>query len=230
MSQHRQNVRSDEERDVLIKQFYRLPQHIVNRLWHVPSVRQLGHDDAIQIGFLHLIRSAELWESDRGVKFKTYAYYSIMRGVLEASKRKPNISFLQLTSPPELVEAEESERVASMKEFYEEGVMDSILLLPPRLRRIILDTCLEEESYEVVGKKFQITKERVRQLRELALGWLKSSLNGEHPKALVDNPNRKEQMCDNLQESDVQTSKRRKIWEHTPDVSFDFIMEKKSRL
>lgn len=186
MTIKRQPVRSAEERDILVKQFYFLPQHIVNKLWGDASVRRLGHQDAIQIGFLHLIRAAELWEISRGIQFKTYAYKSVLCGILHACGQKKYKVYVQFSTPEELIPDRWYENKSPEMELEEEGVLAAINLLPERLKRIMLATCLESKTYTEVGKELHISKERVRQLRDKALKWLRAHLSGLRPIHLRD--------------------------------------------
>lgn len=191
------SVRSIEERDLLIQKYYRLPQHIVNQLWRVPSVQRLGHDDAIQIGFLHLTRAAELWEEDRGVLFKTYAYRAIKSGVLESSRRRQFMPLPQSEFPLEM-EDSWNKRMEVVQEIRWDGVLSSVDLLPTRLREVIIKTCLEGRPYQEVGKGLKVSKERIRQLRQKALKWLKSYLEGESPQKLEDCAHSKQEATDSL--------------------------------
>jgi RNA polymerase sigma factor (sigma-70 family) len=70
--------RSREERDALVLQWKGLPLFVCRQLWHLPSVRQLGTvRDVTQIGFLALLRAAELYDPEQGAKFSTYACRAI---------------------------------------------------------------------------------------------------------------------------------------------------------
>ncbi len=81
----RTSLRSIEERDALVKQWNGLPMYVWAKMKHISTVRRFGRDDAVAVGFLTLIRAAELWDSERGVKFNTYAISSIMKEVGKAA-------------------------------------------------------------------------------------------------------------------------------------------------
>lgn len=186
----RPSLRSISERNALVEQYQRLPYHVLNKIKNNPFIKRLDSNDAIQIGFLRLLRAAELWDGTRKVKFISYAYHSIQRGLFEAARRtcKPtdpltNAKYLPekdwgrycdllpiITCPDTLVPQEAYEAWCK---------------LPRRSRYIVWHVVVDEETYSQVAEKLFITKERVRQLLNDALDWLAKVLDGKQVKPLA---------------------------------------------
>lgn len=82
-SRLRKSLRTVEERNVLVEKWQRFPRRIAADLFQkFDFVRRLGMDEAVSAGFVGLIRAAELWDSSAGVKFSTYAYWSIRQRII----------------------------------------------------------------------------------------------------------------------------------------------------
>jgi RNA polymerase sigma factor (sigma-70 family) len=94
-------VRSLEERNVLVLQWQGLVKRVCKDLARkMPRLRmRLGCEDAEQIGFLGLIRAAELWkdeammaaEGGKPVAFKTYAYRAVQTHIYRAVHQVPSL-------------------------------------------------------------------------------------------------------------------------------------------
>jgi RNA polymerase sigma factor (sigma-70 family) len=76
------SLRSIEERNKLILENKALPYHIVKKLSGLEMIKAYGEEDAAQVGFLGLIRAAEVWDENREAKFLTYAYYAVWNRVV----------------------------------------------------------------------------------------------------------------------------------------------------
>ena len=86
------NRRSIAARDALILANVRLVGHLYKRLaarYH--SVRKLSMDEACQVGYLSLIRAAELWDDKFGVGFGAYAGRGIVRAIKDAADRNTHV-------------------------------------------------------------------------------------------------------------------------------------------
>src|SRR6185295_16244465 len=77
-------LRVGAERDALVMQWQHLPAWAAKKLWRLEAVKRFGFKDAVQAGFLGLIRAAEIWDRARGIKFKTYASRAILNTILTA--------------------------------------------------------------------------------------------------------------------------------------------------
>jgi RNA polymerase sigma factor (sigma-70 family) len=51
------------------------------------GVRAIGYDDAVQEGYVALLKAAELWDPDRGPTFAGYAIRAIVNQLLDAADR-----------------------------------------------------------------------------------------------------------------------------------------------
>jgi RNA polymerase sigma factor (sigma-70 family) len=76
------SLRSIEERNKLILANQALPYYIVKKLSGLDMIKAYGEEDAAQVGFLGLIRAAEVWDENREAKFVTYAYYAVWNRVV----------------------------------------------------------------------------------------------------------------------------------------------------
>jgi RNA polymerase sigma factor (sigma-70 family) len=76
MGAKKPSLLSVADRNALVEQWLFLPARVFRSLSHIPRVRTMGKDEAEQIGFVAMIRAAELWD-DRREKFVTYAYRCI---------------------------------------------------------------------------------------------------------------------------------------------------------
>lgn len=108
-------------------------------------------DDAVQNGFIGLIRAAELFDESIGAKFSTYAYYHIWDAIMEGRRGMQTISVPErvITDHPELIPICEFQEVALKAVFYEgssisewehrEDLTALLRKLPLVHRRAILD-------------------------------------------------------------------------------------------
>lgn len=186
-------VRSIEDRNALVLQHQRLPYYVLYKMWGSRLIRNLTFCDAIQVAYLKLIRAAELWQEDRGVQFISYAYRSVQLGIYSAARRS-----IKQSDP--LVDAVSlSNNNWSDNSLLEDTKEDSLIckeakqawkLLPKRSRYIVWRVVVDERTYAQVGDVLRLTKERVRQLLNDALEWMRSYVEGENPHPLKYDPPR----------------------------------------
>ena len=69
------------EQQQLVSDNRRLVYHVVNRLPRAMVRKAGGYPDAVQAGFLGLVKAAQKWEEWRGIAFSTYAHPCIWRAV-----------------------------------------------------------------------------------------------------------------------------------------------------
>lgn len=85
-------LQTGAERDKLVLQYHNLVHHIAIRLLKVPNIKQkASHDDLVQEGCIALIRAAERFDANRGVKFITYAYRAIQRQMWAFANRHSGV-------------------------------------------------------------------------------------------------------------------------------------------
>jgi RNA polymerase sigma factor (sigma-70 family) len=190
------NQRNTEERNKLIVQYRYLPIHVVKKMKkRLPCIDILGRDDAIQIAFLRLIRCAELWRENDKASFKTYAHRAMWLGLIEESDRQARSTlnraktlFVQGINDNEkdmvydnwlpVTQDCDQENKIDIRQAYKK--------LPPRTQDILYNTDVLDQTYETVGQKYLVSRERIRQIREKALQWLRAYLGGENPRPLQD--------------------------------------------
>lgn len=177
-------VRNLDARNLLVMKYERLPYYVAGRMWKSKLIRNLGYDDAVQIGYIKLIRAAELWEEGRGVEFMTYAYRSIQLGIYCAALRsiKPSDPMTNHKSLEEwggvLADAVKEDPIVCRE------VKEAWKKLPKRSRYVVWRVVVDRVSYQEVAGVIHTTKERVRQLLNDALKWMASYVNGEKPERL----------------------------------------------
>lgn len=191
------------ERDRLARQYEPLVNHLWGKLKHVPSMQQLGLEDAMQIGRQWLLYLALHYDPSSGYKFMTYAYRSI-RGQLVTESVKaaaavhvPQHLIFKAAADPDapggnafrcptlsdMVRNKDHgfDRAAPEPEpssADEEAVARALLQLPPREGEVVRLYYWQGLTYEQIGQKLGVTRERVRQLLIRAWGILRPLLAG----------------------------------------------------
>ncbi len=79
------------ERDRLILEHVPLLRHIVTRM-AIDVPRRVEREDLEAYGMLGLIRAADTWEPERGLKFSTYAFPKIRGAILDELRRMDFLS------------------------------------------------------------------------------------------------------------------------------------------
>lgn len=174
-------VRPVAERNALALRWRHLPSAVYRRLARTrEGVRRLGPDDALQAGFVGLLRAAELFDEARGFRFSTYAWPAVARHILRAAAGPrgpkscplPGDDFLPAPGPVPPAGVDDARLYAALA------------TLPARERRVVtLYYGLGDDSggrtlEEVAALTGGISRERVRQLLARARGWLREALAG----------------------------------------------------
>jgi RNA polymerase sigma factor (sigma-70 family) len=194
------NRRGPAERDQLVLKFKHLPARVAARMRRHPAVVRMGFEDAVQAGFLGLLRAAELWDDSRGVLFLTYAYQSVKMSILKAALGNSLIAiplwvFLRADGKRHqeavrralrwlsLFEGEDKFRCWEPAERYEcidrcdyLTAADALEGLPPLERDVIRRCVMDGQTLSSVGRHLGVSKEWVRQLRERGLARLRRRL------------------------------------------------------
>lgn len=187
------SVRSIEERNALVEQWSNLPAFVVSRLKHIPTMRKWDLDDAISVGFLGLLRAAELWDPKRNIQFSTYAFWAIRNRVVReaelASQQRDrfqpfsSITHFNWDNCPYLHLEEPKDKYEDLDDVKEECAK-----LPEPYKQIFTRNVVEGETLRFIAKEFGISCERVRQLRNEALVRLR--------RRLLDSPHKEESKDD----------------------------------
>jgi RNA polymerase sigma factor (sigma-70 family) len=161
---------ANEVKDLLIKANMRLVTSIAKR--HAGQTDNFF--ELLSDGNMSLIRAVEKFDFGRGFKFSTYASWAIMKNFARSIPEEKHRRERYLTGHEELFESspdtrtDEQECLASA-ELAAHRVNRLLEYLDPREREIIrlragLDEDGRQHTLEEIGKKMNITKERVRQL------------------------------------------------------------------
>ena len=149
----------------------------------------LSLPDLINEGNLGLIKAAEKFDETRGFKFISYAVWWIRQSILQALAEQSRIVRLPLNQVGSLNKInkafarfeQEHERTPSPEELAESlstEVDRALETLTERERDIIkyfFGIGCSEMTLEEIGEKFDLTRERVRQIKEKAIRRLRHS-------------------------------------------------------
>ena len=177
----------------LIQRHERLVHFVVQRQW----LLTLSYEEAIQAGRRGLWRAILGYDPGRGTTFATYAYRAIMKYVWAAVKserrrlrREVPVGVLVLygyqsgSDPAELRDQQE----------IRQSLLSLVKRLPKRLRRVITAYYglqgKEPQTLQAIGNQLGLTRERVRQLRNEALVWLRQPAHSQELRSLLARHNR----------------------------------------
>ena len=113
-ARQKQSRRSLQERNALVLQWSGLPDRVYKNHCGDSLLEKLGREDAIQSGFLGLIRAAELWDEVRGVQFQTYAYRCILSKMRTQATENSLIRTPRSSRPASVRRQEQRARAASL--------------------------------------------------------------------------------------------------------------------
>ena len=149
-------------------------------LVHAYIQRQGGgnipYEEALQAGRIGLWNALRGYDSARGTAFSTYAWVAIWRQIHRRGKELSRESDARVPEKPArwvvLDPVEEVERHLTL-----DALHDLVGQLPKQLRRVIVGRYgLGEEppcTLKELGKELGLSGERVRQLQQEALAWLR---------------------------------------------------------
>jgi RNA polymerase sigma factor (sigma-70 family) len=186
----------------LMQRHERLVHFVVQRQW----LLTLPYEEAVQAGRRGLWRTILGYDPGRGSAFSTYAYVAIMKYVWEAVKAEQRR--LQREVPLAIL----------VRYYYRSGddpagmraqgeIAESLLALVKRLpRRLgIVIRCYyglqgqEPQTLKAIGEQLGLSLERVRQLREEALVWLRQPAHSQELRSLLERHNvRQYELADEL--------------------------------
>jgi RNA polymerase sigma factor (sigma-70 family) len=169
-------------------------------LWKLANFRSLGTgesaEDFYQLACLEFLKAIDGYDFAMGTKFCTYFTSKVGRRLLTARKDcgvirvPPNVKrdseayirsqCSQLLDSTELVQPSADELVVEREEYAEKQLklaelMKAVGKLKPREASVIL-LRMEGETLVRIGKKFHVTKERIRQIQMKAMVKLKEML------------------------------------------------------
>lgn len=172
----------------LMQQHERLVHWVVHRQW----LLSLPYEDAVQAGRRGLYRAILGYDPERGVRFATYACKAIMKYVWKAVKgerlrkeREVPLGVLVLYYDQPGVDP------AKLRDGWEncESLMALVERLPKRLEMVIHAYYGlkgdEPKTLQAIGDQLGVTRERVRQLRNDALLWLRQPAHSQELRSLL---------------------------------------------
>ncbi len=164
-------------RNCLVVANLRLVVHLASR--HLATGRRL--DELVSDGTVSLMQAIERFDPARGVRFSTYASWAIRKNFAKSIPRELHRQGAEVTGTEELIEARGDPRAAApgrdFKEVLRSTVAALLLELGPREREVVaarFGLGRRPETLEQIGRRFQITRERVRQIEAAALRKLAS--------------------------------------------------------
>jgi len=179
-----------------------LVRAVVQRQW----LLSLGYEEALQAGRAGLWRAIMGYDPRRGTTFATYAYPAIMRYVwaaVKAEKRRKKreigleilVVYCYRTEPEASWQKEQQE--------VEDSLRSLVKRLPKRLRGVIQAYYglkgEERKTLQAIGEEMGITRERVRQLRNEGLVWLRQPAHSQELRSLLARHNQQQyELADEL--------------------------------
>lgn len=175
---------------------------VVQRQW----LLTLPYEDAVQAGRRGLWRAILGYDPGRGASFATYAYTAIMKYVWAAVKSERRrlrrevplasrvVYFYQPGADPAWLRDQQEIRWS---------LLALVKRLPGRLRRVITAYYGLEgqapQTLQAIGDQFGLTRERVRQLRNEALVWLRQPAHSQELRSLLARHNQEQyELADQL--------------------------------
>jgi RNA polymerase primary sigma factor len=151
--------------------------------------------ETVSDGNMSLMRAVERFDYARGFKFSTYASWAIMKNYARTVPEQHYHFGRYITGQDELLDAAPDHREtdrssmddAKLVEYLEEGMSD----LTERERTIVtahfgLFGAASSQTLEELGKRFGVTKERVRQIERRAIGKIRGALSPAAAEMLPD--------------------------------------------
>jgi RNA polymerase sigma factor (sigma-70 family) len=148
----------------------------------------ISYEEALQAGRIGLWRAIQGYDPTRGTAFSTYAWVAIYRRIHRRAKE------LNRDTRVEVQDLPISWVLPDPGEELEQKLTRSVLhelvsQLPPRLRRVIVGRYgLGERppcTLKELGKELDLSRERVRQLQQDALAWLRHPAHSWHLRHLL---------------------------------------------
>jgi len=160
-------------RNCLVVANLRLVVHLASR--HLGGGRRL--DDLVSDGTVSLMQAIERFDVSRGVRFSTYASWAIRKNFAKSIPREFHHRRNEMTGNQEMIDETGDSRVTThperdLREVLRSTVASLLLELGPREREVIVARFglgREEETLEQIGQRFQVSRERVRQIQAQAL-------------------------------------------------------------
>ena len=173
----------------------------------------ISYEEALQAGRIGLWRAIQGYNPTRGTTFSTYAWVAISRHVdRRAEELDRATEDWSQERPTSWVVPDPAGKLE--EKLVQEALFDLVGQLPKRLRRVIIGRyglgedapCLLQE----LGEELSLTRERVRQLQQDALAWLRHPAHSWRLRQLVDENTAADYRRAMAQNAALRRSRRRK--------------------
>jgi len=173
----------------------------------------ISYEEALQAGRIGLWRAIQGYNPTRGTTFSTYAWVAISRHVdRRAEELDRATEDWSQERPTSWVVPDPAGKLE--EKLVQEALFDLVGQLPKRLRRVIIGRyglgedapCLLQE----LGEELSLTRERVRQLQQDALAWLRHPAHSWRLRQLVDESTAADYRRAMAQNAALRRSRRRK--------------------
>lgn len=180
-----QETGCEKSRKILVDSFGRLVVNIASRRAYARSncikkVYQNLLEEYIGVGMLTLVRCIDLYDHTHGNRFSTYLYRAVQSRLTDyilknCSLFRPPVYKLQDYEdiPTGIYDEFDESNVPSVEQIVERQLPD-LSVLDERQRYIIEQHYLEDKTLKDLGVELDVTRERVRQLKNKALEKLRS--------------------------------------------------------
>jgi RNA polymerase sigma factor (sigma-70 family) len=156
----------------------------------------LTYDEALQAGRIGLWRAILNYDPRRGTAFSTYAWVAVRRHIRRATARAAGDSRYQLVPYPHgLAEPSRGELAEDLDEIVEQTLIREALFtvlsqLPHRLRQVTVARYGLDghppRTLRQLGAQLGLSHERIRQLQQDALAWLRHPAHSLPLRQLLD--------------------------------------------
>ena len=196
-------VRDPDQVEALVEQFRYLPAHVLARTRRPCSCTAEDLEDALQEGFLGLMRAAELWEPARGTKFGTYAFTAVQNRIIRYFR---SVGLIRI--PDHLWKDGPGQRPRRLGDdrFLLDiaddsadpaAVSDQALLLEQALavlttaeRRLLERHYIKGETFASMGSRWGVTRQRIEQKVKAVLRKVRAELGVLQTSHAADAPSR----------------------------------------
>ena len=149
----------------------------------------IPYEEALQAGRIGLWRAIQGYDPTRGTAFSTYAWIAIYRQIHHRAKELGQDTDVWSQDMPASWSLPDPAGELERK-LIQDVLLDLVSQLPKRLRRVIVGRYgLEDDPpcmLKELGKELGLTGERVRQLQQEALAWLRHPAHSWRLRQLVD--------------------------------------------
>jgi RNA polymerase primary sigma factor len=148
----------------------------------------IGYEEALQAGRIGLWHAIWGYDPTRGTTFSTYAWVAICRQIHQRAKElSREVEVWSQEVPPSWIVPDPAEGLE--RELTQEVLRDLVSQLPERLGQVIVARYgLGERppcTLKQLGEELGLTRERVRQLQQDALAWLRHPAHSWRLRQLV---------------------------------------------